>query len=415
MAWFIYIPTTEGLVQILSLVEEDPDVQSVVCLNNSTTTLAISSAYHQFVRKGSGLIHKTFGHGAFRLDLSARIDQGNSWQLAVYLAHAAQSKGVLGQGQPGRGDTLIWASGELNRHGDIKPVSQLAEKMAHSHSTLQQGAEQGARLLLLCAETNASELNGLSAHPVTGLQHIEQALALLLPAKAASQPVTAPTVQKARQSCALWLGAITFSIVSAIAVIALRSFPDAELSPKASADISSEAASNSQQSATIPGIPAIGSDASLNNMVLTFSAELSAVGQSCQQPSSVQQLSVTPGKALTLPSHRLCQLTVQLPPAQQGVAALQLSTIAINPQTNSQPASGFIGIDSQHWQWLPPFPSGEQHFLLVLHPAGAPLSALQQQLAQWQQQEQRFSTAQLALLQQQFSAWAFYSLRLQGF
>ena len=192
MALFFIIPTTEGPAQILSLVAEEPDVQSVICLNNSTTTLAVSSAYHQFVRKGSGLIHKTFGHGAFRLDVSARIDQGNSWQLAVYLAHAAFAKGELGQGEPGPGDVLVWASAEVQHHGALGAIGQLAEKMAHSQQLLQRYQQQGVRLYLFCASSNQPELSQLSPWPVQGFNQVEQALSLLFPAKAASAEAPSP-------------------------------------------------------------------------------------------------------------------------------------------------------------------------------------------------------------------------------
>ncbi len=69
MQTFIYIATTQGPVRVQAITEEDPDIKSVVCLDGMAEPLAISDRYHDFVKKGTGLIHREFGHGSYRVDV----------------------------------------------------------------------------------------------------------------------------------------------------------------------------------------------------------------------------------------------------------------------------------------------------------------------------------------------------------
>ena len=80
----IFIATTQGLVAIQNITPiDDEDISSVVSVNGTSTTANISGSYHNFVKKGVGIIHQMFGACSYRVDISARIDQGNSWQVAM--------------------------------------------------------------------------------------------------------------------------------------------------------------------------------------------------------------------------------------------------------------------------------------------------------------------------------------------
>ena len=83
----VVVATTEGPSTVLRVTAEDPAVRSVVCLGRSATALPISRAYDAFVRAPTGIVERAVGHRAFRLDVSAPIDDGDSWQLGLYLAH----------------------------------------------------------------------------------------------------------------------------------------------------------------------------------------------------------------------------------------------------------------------------------------------------------------------------------------
>src|SRR5262245_52343748 len=107
----VIIPTTSGPVDIQGLIEEDVSLgRSVACVNGTTRTAGIDRNYSAFVARGTGVVQRLFKHGAFRLDVSGAIDGGDSWQLAVLLAHALHADGRLaGVGQ--LADTVVWATG----------------------------------------------------------------------------------------------------------------------------------------------------------------------------------------------------------------------------------------------------------------------------------------------------------------
>ena len=79
-----FILTTEGPVAIQRISEEDQAVSSVICLDGLTQILPISASYDAFVRSPAGVIERMTGHGAYRMDVAARIDEGRSWQLAAF-------------------------------------------------------------------------------------------------------------------------------------------------------------------------------------------------------------------------------------------------------------------------------------------------------------------------------------------
>ena len=158
----IFIATTQGPVAVQSVAEEDSDVQSVVCVDGGVEPLAISERYHDFVKRGTGLLQKDFGGPAYRLDIAERIDQGNSWQLPVYLAHHLQKLGVLGEGNPVDGDTVIWATGAIKANRSVHSVEEIPAKIAKSMDLFEQLLGLGVPTLLLVPETDTQTLDACS-------------------------------------------------------------------------------------------------------------------------------------------------------------------------------------------------------------------------------------------------------------
>ncbi|MEP3826797.1 MAG: hypothetical protein ABJM47_01810, partial [Lentilitoribacter sp.] len=148
MKTHVFIATTQGLVAIQNIAAiDDEDISSVVSINGTSTTANISSSYHNFVKKGVGIIQQTFGACSYRVDISARIDQGNSWQLAMYLGHLAQSKGMLGNGEVASGDNVICATGEVNTtNHQVLAVNKVALKFKLALPELQQWKALGAKV-----------------------------------------------------------------------------------------------------------------------------------------------------------------------------------------------------------------------------------------------------------------------------
>src|SRR5215469_10721293 len=94
----VLIATTNGPVEVQLLTEEDAIIgRCVACIGGTTETADIAAAYHAFVVRPTGIIEGRFGHSCYRLDISARIDAGSSWQLGVLLAHALLADGQLAQ------------------------------------------------------------------------------------------------------------------------------------------------------------------------------------------------------------------------------------------------------------------------------------------------------------------------------
>ena len=91
-SYAVVIPTTNNLVGISDITYEDPLVSSVICENNNLEALPISPQYNSFVKSPTGIIEKITGHSSYRIDITGRIEQGDSWQLGVAIAHIFHKK-----------------------------------------------------------------------------------------------------------------------------------------------------------------------------------------------------------------------------------------------------------------------------------------------------------------------------------
>lgn len=141
----VVVATTEGPSTVLRVTAEDPSLRSVVCLGRSTTTLPISRAYDAFVRSPSGIVERAVGHRAFRVDVSAPIDDGDSWQLGLYLAHLLKAAGRLAEdGSPA--GLVLWASGRVDGDLAVHPVERLEEKLRRSAGLF---ATSGGKILVV--------------------------------------------------------------------------------------------------------------------------------------------------------------------------------------------------------------------------------------------------------------------------
>ena len=180
MKTHVFIGTTEAPVAIQRITEEDSGVQSVICLNGTVQALMVSTGYHDFVRRGTGVIARDFGHDAYRIDVDGRIDQGASWQLPVYLAHALHRQGLLGDGLPAAGDRVIWATGEVDIDLGVRPVAGVAQKLAHSLEAIQTWRAQGIDVQVLLPTSNLGE-GSAQIESLAGVSGISRMLDVPLP------------------------------------------------------------------------------------------------------------------------------------------------------------------------------------------------------------------------------------------
>lgn len=160
----IIIATTEGPSELQRIIEEDADIRSVICLQGTTQELPISNDYHAFVKRPTGVIEKTFGHGAFRVDVSKGISDGESWQLALFLAHAHHAEAIQAEG-------LIWATGEVDHDLNVKPVLHIKEKLQLSKNVVEEALQDGQKVTLFFAQENYAE--GCAVCKALGLDEVE--------------------------------------------------------------------------------------------------------------------------------------------------------------------------------------------------------------------------------------------------
>ena len=152
----VYIATTEGPSQVQRIAEEDPEVQCVVCLNGTSQALPISRAYNAFVRKPTGVIERHIGHPVYRMDVSHRIEDGRSWQLGVFVAHALRHAGRLAEGET-EPDHVIWVTGEVNNELDAVGVEHVSDKLKNSDALFATWEAAGVRVTVIMPSQNALE------------------------------------------------------------------------------------------------------------------------------------------------------------------------------------------------------------------------------------------------------------------
>ncbi len=151
----VYIPTTERPVQVERITRE-PAAQSAICVGRSTRVLPISGAYDSFVRPPSGVIEREFGPfdpGAFRLDVSAPVSDGESWQAGVFVAHALAAVGRLaGPDEPC--ESALWITGALDNDLKIGGVGHVPEKFQASEDLIAELASSGTALRMFVPQNN---------------------------------------------------------------------------------------------------------------------------------------------------------------------------------------------------------------------------------------------------------------------
>ena len=130
MGFAVYIATTAGPVRIERIIGE-PVPQSNVFVGRGYKPLEpVSSDYEAFVASG-GPVEKAFGPfetPSFRIDVSGPIDTGNSWELAVFVAHGLAKVGRLA-GLDEAANAIILLSGRVDADLDVDAVGHVAEKL----------------------------------------------------------------------------------------------------------------------------------------------------------------------------------------------------------------------------------------------------------------------------------------------
>ncbi len=217
----LIVPTTRHAAQILSITREDPDIRSVVCLNDSFQALPISNGYDQFVRRPTGIIEKLLGRSAYRIDVSAPVTQGDSWQLGFCLAHLLHDQD---QFSPTNADITIWATGEVDPHFRVRQVDHIDAKIKTSYELLVAEERAGRKVMILAAPENILELSDCvpkewDVHGVATLNEACAALGIQMPDNHVVQsPDTVKTSEMEPNRIKKYLSATVIALVALVGV-----------------------------------------------------------------------------------------------------------------------------------------------------------------------------------------------------
>ena len=150
----VYIATTQGPVEIQRITREESGVPSCFCQNGYDGKLPISRDYDLFVQKSGGCIAKRIGHDSFRVDLSDNVHQGESWQLALVIAHDLENLGILAV-QNESADLIVWATGvyksqddRVSERTEIEKIGGLNKKLVQSKSLFREQDSAGTPVLV---------------------------------------------------------------------------------------------------------------------------------------------------------------------------------------------------------------------------------------------------------------------------
>ena len=140
----MFIATTQGLVKVEYLAALEVSERSTVLLSDNSKKSRIADDYHNFVQSNTGIINRIFNapnavSKQFRLTLSAEIDHGQSWHLAVFISHLLFAHQRLAMGDVQPGDEIILATGEINvsTHA-IGQINHLAQKCFRARHQISQ-------------------------------------------------------------------------------------------------------------------------------------------------------------------------------------------------------------------------------------------------------------------------------------
>lgn len=155
----VAIATTEGPAEVQALAPEDaPDVMSVICVDGGSEALPVSRAYDGFVRRPTGVIEARFGQRVWRMDVSAPIGDGESWQLGTYAAHLLYHGGTLAGDQTStRSGVYLLATGQVDTRLNVRPVTHVEAKIRAAAPALRQATAAGKQVILALPADNQTE------------------------------------------------------------------------------------------------------------------------------------------------------------------------------------------------------------------------------------------------------------------
>ncbi len=178
----VYVLTTDGPVQVERIAWEPGVGQSTICLGRTHKELPIKLDYDAFVRRQTGIVLREFGPaepGGFRLDVSGSISGGDSWQLAIYLAHGLSAQGLLA-GLNDSAEAVILATGSVDHDLKIGAVNHIAVKANAMQALVEESNIPVSILLPQSGDIEVGDMSTLSHVSVLGVSHAADTLRIFL-------------------------------------------------------------------------------------------------------------------------------------------------------------------------------------------------------------------------------------------
>jgi hypothetical protein len=120
---------------------------SLVTLAGTSKLASIITRYRDFVSQASSPLPGYFPESAYHMVLGADINQGDSWQFAVAIAHLLAQHERLGDGNVGPGEQVIVATGEIDAvTTELKLISHLAQKCLRAQRQILQWQQIHCRI-----------------------------------------------------------------------------------------------------------------------------------------------------------------------------------------------------------------------------------------------------------------------------
>jgi hypothetical protein len=137
MRYAVYIGATGGPVRIERFVAEGVPLSEVFVGRSVEPLAPMAAAFDNFMQPGRPpeKLFGSAGSGGWRMDLSAPIDSGDSWELAVLIAYGLSRLGRLA-GPDDKADASLWLTGRVNADLDVGPVGHVEEKLRASGDLL---------------------------------------------------------------------------------------------------------------------------------------------------------------------------------------------------------------------------------------------------------------------------------------
>jgi hypothetical protein len=219
----VYVLTTGEPVRIETIhARRRPPRSEITVGHDYTQRLPATKDYDLFVSNAGpvGQAFGQFGEQCYRLQVSSAFDDGNSWELACFIAHALDRHGQFASIDRDA-DEIIMASGRVDLAFDVGDVEHLKRKLDAAGETIEEWREKGVpvKILLPVQDHNADDLAAPEGAEICFCDSVADAMTLAgLPWKAPKISRVSPLVRRIKPKSRRALLAYSLVVVAALVI-----------------------------------------------------------------------------------------------------------------------------------------------------------------------------------------------------